>query len=130
MFAARVEPDAAGLAGERHEQQAARVRLARHDETRDGLEVLARFLVVPVGPARRQPLQAERRALRVAGVAASQPFPLVQEHRLNRLFEDLVVERGGSGPAWNGRAKERCDDGKEKRANSTLISQEQTGCRV
>jgi len=97
MLPARVEADAAGVARERHQEEAAPVGIARHDFAHHGFEVLSRLLVGPVRCIRRQGLQAKRRALRVTRIAAGQALAFVQEHRLDAGPEHVVVERRGAG---------------------------------
>src|SRR5262249_27442868 len=78
--AARVEDVAAALGRERMQQQPAGRGIARIDQLRDHLEILARLLVGPVGLAGRQLLQAEMVvALRVTDVASRVAGTLLQE---------------------------------------------------
>src|SRR5262249_54327741 len=69
---------------------------SRHDDAPHRVEVL---VCVPFAPraGRRERLEAQRRAARVAGDASRVARPLRLEDRLDLRLEDFVIEGGPSG---------------------------------
>src|SRR5262249_60096740 len=90
VLAAAVKEVAAGLLGQRMDQQHA-LHAAGHDDPLHRLEVLARLLVVPRGAALRQRLQPERRAGTVARDAAPMARTLGDEDRLHLRPDPAVA---------------------------------------
>ena len=99
MFAPGMERIAAGLVRERHHQQPARQRIARHDEHAcgDGLEVLTRLLFGPRGAGGHGDLQ-EIVGSRVARDAPGGAGTFLQQNRLNLRLECLVIEHQPAAP--------------------------------
>src|SRR5262245_27814388 len=73
------------------------LQVARRRDPLNGLEVLARVLVVPGGAPWWKRLQAQRCARAVAGDASGVTRTLRQKDRLHPGLEELEIERGRSG---------------------------------
>ncbi len=79
MLAASMEDVATGLLRERVHQKTATLQVARNNLALGRFKIPARLLVIPVAGSGRKPLEPERRARRVANVAARMAWALGQE---------------------------------------------------
>src|ERR1700751_2363969 len=86
---------AARFGGERMQQQWARGRVTRVDQSRGHLEVLARLRFTPEYRSRRQLLQTEGIvALRVTDIASGVAGAFLEEDRFDPFGEEPIIERG------------------------------------